>query len=339
MARPQNERPLVRLRTGQAEVVFDLGGGSLVDFHATGCPNPLGWLAPDDRDVANRPMAHFLCCDRWGPPAPGEQAAGMPFHGEATRVRWNLGTQSDREATMDASLPMAGLDIHRRARLASGDALLRVDETWVNPRPVGKIFNVVQHPTLAPPFLDASTVVDTNARKGFSQHAPLPDPERVSFDWPRARHEGTVVDLRRLGSDPRPNVTSFVIDDPVGWVVACSPSTRSLIGYAWKRADYPWFNCWRHVDERGSPLARGLEFGTTGLHQPFDVLTAKGSIFGRPLTTFLDAGATATRSYLAFNAKLPDGWTGVRSVVVRGTTVEILGRGHGALVLRGLGLD
>ncbi|MFM7320014.1 MAG: hypothetical protein ACKO5K_00640, partial [Armatimonadota bacterium] len=311
MSTPFADRPLVRLRTEHAEAVFDLGGGSLVDFHATGSVNPLGWLAPDDRDAANRPMAHFLCCDRWGQPSPGEQAAGMPFHGEATRVKWQLGSGPGRERIMGATLPMAGMEIQRRARLADGAAVLRVDETFRNVQTLGKIHNVVQHPTLGPPFLDTETVVDSNAGKGFSQHAPLPNPERTSFRWPKAVHEGATIDLRRLGSDPRPNVTSFVIDDPIGWVVACSPTTRTLIGYAWKREHYPWFNCWRHVDDAGSPLARGLEFGTTGLHQPFDVLTAKGSIFGRPLVAFLDAGASITRSYLAFTAPLPSGWTGV----------------------------
>ncbi len=329
MSTPLADRPLVRLRTEHAEAVFDLGGGSLVDFHATGAINPLGWLAPDDRDVPNRPMAHFLCCDRWGQPSPGEQAAGMPFHGEATRVPWTLGIAPPREASLMASLPISGIDILRRARLAHGAAVLRVDETFHNVRKVGKIHNVVQHPTLGPPFLDAETVVDSNAGKGFSQHAPLPDPERTSFRWPRAVHDG----------DPRPNVASFVIDDPLGWVVACSPATRTFVGYLWKREHYPWFNCWRHVDEQGKPLARGLEFGTTGLHQPFDVLVSKGTILGRPLVAFLDAGAKTTRSYLAFTGSLPDRWDGVRSVALRGTRILVVGKGGGSVQLDGFDLD
>jgi len=104
-----------------------------------------------------------------------------------------------------------------------------------------------------------------------------------------------------------------VIDAEYGWVTAITPSKGLLLGYLWKTSEYPWLNIWRHVD-KGKPLARGLEFGTTGLHQPFGVLIAKGSIFGRPLVAYLDAGESATRSYAAFLVKTPPDFAGVESV-------------------------
>src|SRR5689334_24716158 len=89
-----NGRPSTVLTTEAATVVIDLGGGSIVDFHLGGGGlNPLRWLGPGDEDQALRPMAHFLCLDRWGPPTAAELRNGMPFHGEAARVEWKqLGT-------------------------------------------------------------------------------------------------------------------------------------------------------------------------------------------------------------------------------------------------------
>jgi hypothetical protein len=81
----------------------------------------------------------------------------------------------------------------------------------------------------------------------------------------------------------------------------------------WKTAEYPWFNAWRHV-EKGKPLARGLEFGTTGLHQPFPILVAKGRIFGRSLFEYLDAGETRTKSYTCFLFQIPRDYRGAESI-------------------------
>jgi hypothetical protein len=68
--------------------------------------------------------------------------------------------------------------------------------------------------------------------------------------------------------------------------------------------------------EKGKPFARGLEFGTTGLHQPFPVLLSKGRIFGRPLFAYLDTGESAKRSYLAFLAPIPGDWQGTAEVAL-----------------------
>ena len=68
----------------------------------------------------------------------------------------------------------------------------------------------------------------------------------------------------------------------------------------------------------GRPAARGLESGNTGLHQPYPILVAKGSIFGRPIYKFLDAGETATRFYAGFLTKIPAGYNGVGAVTYSG---------------------
>lgn len=326
-------RRTIQLESPSATVVIDLGGGSITDFHlAGGGLNPLRWLGPGDEAKPFRPMAHFLCLDRWGPPSDAELKNGMPFHGEASRVEWKqLGTsevQSGRiVATMDATLPLAGLDVRRTVELSQSAAFFSVSETVTNRNKLGRVYNMVQHATIGPPFLDESTVVDSNAQQGFMQSSPLPNPEQPEIRWPEAVKNGKPIDLRRLTTDPDPNVTSFVIDGDLGWVTATNAAKGLLLGYIFKTADYPWLNIWRHV-QNAKPLARGLEFGTTGLHQPFPVLMGKPRIFGRPTFTYLDAGQSATRRYVAFLMKTPSGFSGVDRVNYRAGKLIVHERGE-----------
>lgn len=326
-------RHTVTLDGKAAQVVFDLGGGSLTKFHFQDMTlSPLNWGEAGD-PLAPRPMGHFICFDRWGPPSESEGKNGMFFHGEASRVNWNLIRPPEEkagmiEAEMEATLPMAGLTIRRRIALSKDQAVLRVWESVTNMNKLGRVYNLVQHATIGPPFLDETTQVDANARKGFMQSSPLPNPEEPPVYWPQALKDGQPVDLRRLTDDPLPSVVSFTIDQPYGWVTAGTGAKGLMIGYVWKTKDYPWLSVWRNVRD-GKPVARGLEFGTTGLHQPFPILVEKGHIFGRPLVMYLDAGQTVTRSYTAFLFKIRETFQGVDSVILDGRRLIVRQRGTG----------
>lgn len=319
------EPAAVTLANPAASLSVSLTGGVLSDFHlaGAGAVNPL------------RGLGHFLCLDRWGPPSAAEEKNGMPFHGEASKVTWKVTRPPQPrdgapEMEMTADLPLAGLSVRRTLRMRPDAALFVVREEVTNRNRLGRIYNMVQHPTIGPPFLDADTEVDASAGRGLMQSSPLPDPERPEVRWPHALLEGKPVDLRRLTDQPNPNVVSFVVTEDLGWTTACAPKQRLLLGYAWPRADYPWFNAWRHV-ENGKPAFRGLEFGTTGLHQPFPVLVKKGRIFDLPLYTYLDAGEAVTRSYAAFLVRTPEGFHGVRSVRQEGDALVIEGTAGGRI--------
>lgn len=331
-------RPTLVLETGSAKLVFDLGGGSISDFHlADHALNPLTWDSRSSDATSPRPMGHFLCLDRWGQPSAAEQRNGMPFHGEASRVTWRVvsqpSVQGDKQvAEMSASLPLAGLDVTRRIRLSRSAAYFVVTERVTNRNKLGRVYNMVQHPSIAPPFLDEHTLVDANARTGFMQSSPLPNPEQPKVEWPNATHKGQTADLRRLAGNPEPNVVSYTIEDEHGWVTASSISGGILIGYIWKTSDYPWFNAWRHA-ENGRPAARGLEFGTTGLHQPFPILVRKGRIFDRPLYAYIDSGQTEARSYAGFLFRIPKDYTGVARVTYANGRLHLLERGGRELMM------
>jgi len=327
-----NGRSSIVLEGRVAQVTVDLGGGSIVGFQFKDQRlNPLSWTS--DEPGQSHPMGHFLCLDRWGAPSDAESKNGMPFHGEASHVQWIVARQPGAaagaiEAKMAATLPMAGFKVARSLRLADGAALLRVTESVTNTNQLGRVYNMVQHPSIAPPFLDATTVVDANARKGFMQSSPLPNPEEPVVFWPQALEDSQPVNLRHLTGDHEPEVVTFVIDDEYGWVAASTAAKGLLIGYIWKTSDYPWLDIWRNA-QNGKPAARGLEFGTTGLHQPVGILVSKGKIFGRPIYAYLDAGQTSTRGYVAFLFRIPGDYRGVERVTYESGRLTLHERGTG----------
>ena len=348
------ERPGLTLQGNGARLEIDLAGGAIAGFIRSGDTtgaglNPLDWGTPKPTDTAPHAHGHFLCLDRWGPPSKAEGANGMPYHGEASSVLWHADAPPAEAsgaltAVLSARLPLAGLAVRRTVRLAPQSAFAVVREEVTNEGKLGRVYNIVQHPTIAPPFLDAATVVDCNGVRGFAQEGSMPNPEEPTTHWPDAvDRDGTRADLRHLTTDPRPAVTSFAIDADIGWVTAASPARRLLIGYLWRTRDYPWVSLWRAV-QGGHPSARGLEFGSTGLHQPFPILTRKGRIFDRPLFDYLDAKESATRSYAMFLADLPPEFRGVDRIERQGADWILVERGPGTprrvpLVTGGLSLN
>ena len=93
----------------------------------------------------------------------------------------------------------------------------------------------------------------------------------------------------------------------------------------WPRKDYPWISLWCS-SEGGAPRARGLEFGTTGLHQPFPILVKHPRIFELPTFTHLDGQpSTVSRSFCSFLAAVPKGFKGVERLLVKSDSIEVDG--------------
>jgi len=342
-------REVITLHQGEALLSIDPAGGSLADFHLAGTVNPLCWdsaihdqLDPNNQEP--RPLGHFLCLDRWGPPSIEEERQGMPYHGEASSRQWQLVTCSSSAATLKAQLPMAGLEVERSVELMTcsvkaswsfetNGAIARVRDEVKNINKLGRILNMVQHPSIAPPFLTAETRVDCNGKRGFTQ-APrgcldvLWDAER---EFPAAVTGEGVQDGRCMtgGAD---DVFSYEVNqsDSYGWVCAYTPSHRLLLGYLWPRNDYPWVSLWcssAAASQLREPRARGLEFGTTGLHQPFPILTRHPRIFGLPTFQHLDAMEMCRKSFCCFLLKVPADFRGVQTIAVTSSTLHLSEKG------------
>lgn len=317
------------LRGDVATASFSTNGGGLVEFRLNeNSINPLNWEVSQDvkekSSAANdpKPQGHFLCLDRWGAPSVAEAAKGIPFHGEASHVEWQIKRPAAvREGRIDAvmacELPLAGMQVERHVSLETTSSVLVVTEKVTNIGRMGRLYNMVQHPSIAPPFLDDSTIVDSNAQQGFSQQGPIPDSRQSANNWPQMKFDSELADLRRFegGRVDGSDVSSFVFADEAryGWVTAGNPGLKLLLGYIWQTEDYPWLNIWR-FRQKNQVAARGLEFGTTGYHQPFPILVKQHQILDRRLYEYLDLDETHQRSFLAFVSPIPDDFAGVANV-------------------------
>jgi hypothetical protein len=324
---------LLRLKGETTTAVFSTSGGGFIDFRTTRRPdiNPLNWDSEvNASELKSRPRGHFLCLDRWGAPSNAEQSSGMPFHGEAAHVRWNVvkvdSNGDSVQAKMACELPIAGLAAERSIHFPINSSVCVVTETVNNTGRLGRIYNMVQHPSIAPPFLDDTTIVDSNATFGFSQADPLPEHSSNASRWPMMKFAGEETNLRHFqsGGKDGSDVSSFVFadDTKIAWVTACNPTSGLMLGYLWRTSDFPWLNIWRYR-QQGKVVARGLEFGTTGYHQPYATLVKQHQILGRKLFEYIDVGQTQERSYVAFVAEIPVGYAGVKSIEHQDGLIQI----------------
>ena len=326
-----NERETLVLESKAAKVVIDLAGGSIIDFRINGSEmNPLTWHYSDEMDTEPRRMGHFICFDRWGPPSDQEKQNGMPFHGEASTEVWNVLqppgiSGSNVNAIMNCVLPMAGMTLKRSIMLSNYAPVFIVNEEITNNNQLGRVWNIVQHVTIAPPFLDETVVVDTNVDQGFVQADALPNPEASIVNWPDFSYQNNIVDMRRLTNNANPDVVSYVLAENTeyGWITAANPGKGLLIGYLWDREEYPWINLWRNVSQ-GKPSARGLEFGTTGLHQSYPVIMQQRTIFNTPIYSYIDSMEKVQKSYIAFLAMIPEDFKGVDTINWQDGHIELI---------------
>lgn len=314
----------------RAYVAVDGSGGAIIDFRLQGSAiNPLSFSFTEDQmpqsNKGGPPFrGHFLCLGRWGPPSEGEKKAGMPDHGHFAKIEWTC-NGLDKNIKMNAESDLEGLKVQRTIQIDEHLPLYLVTEKVTNINPLGRLYNMVQHPTLAAPFLTQATCIQCNASKGFHYQHYL-QPDKYESNWPEGLElNGTVTDLR-FCERGRSSVFSFVVADNArfGWITATSPDSNLLIGYLWKREHYPWINIWKDWDKDTIRYC-GLEFGTTGIHQPFiEILKLKKSaVFNEEIFRYIDAGEEIVKAYVSFLVECPIDFGEVEAVYVKNRSLFI----------------
>jgi hypothetical protein len=312
---------IMKLENNKAVLLVDLNGGMLHDFHLRDMGlNPLNWKI----NASHLPgfKGHFVCFDRWGPPSEGEKANGFIHHGEVSTIKWQVLAEPQKSngmltTSMTCTLPMGGLQLTRKIEMPENDPVFHVTEEIKSLNKYGRMYNLVQHVTVGPPFLDTSTIFNNNTEKGFVNKGDGSlNQDQTVIRWPEATHEGKKVSLVNF-RDPWPGLSSFIFSQDLkfGWVTATNPDKNLMLGYIFKVKDYPWINFWRSMDN-GKHEAFGMEFGTTGLHEPFPVIARQGKLLGRNIYDFIDAGEIKTKSYTAFLARVTAGYNGVENVEI-----------------------
>ncbi len=337
---PQNQPQLVipldyivSYENDQIVLGIDLIGGAYRDFHLKDKPlNPFGWTSLESQmPENNQPYTfdgHFLCTCRWGAPSQGEIKAGIPHNGEVNTQEWQVTGIEHRDGfqniTMAVKAPVEKLDVERQIIIPETGNYFVVKEKFSNNMPIGRLSNVVQHGTIAAPFLTERMIINTNATRGFDQRTNYQYLEDSCFFWPDGKMaDGAEIDLSRVTSE-KGYVTTHIFEDSIGWITALNPDANILMGYIWKTAEYPWLNVW-HMSKDGQPFVQGLEFGTTGLGQPYKLLVENNvTFFGRNSFEYIDAGETMEKTWICFMVRVPDGFVKASELLLQDKKAVIL---------------
>ena len=282
----------------------------------------------------------FVCVDGFGPVSPEERAAGLPGHGEAHTKTFTVHSErqgSETALTLHTTLPLLQENFTRTFRLADGENVVSVESELESLLAFDHPVNWAEHATIGSPFLESGvTVVDISGDRSqtrpytadIAQSDRRLDPGK-DFTWPDAPGlNGQTVNLRETPSDPHYIDHATTLLDPqreLQWATAINPKKHKLIGYLFRREEYPWIQYWGRYPENGK-FARGMEFST----QPYDVprreIITMGSMFGAPVYRWLPAKSKITTKFLVFYTTVPEGFAKVNDVRLENGRIVIVDR-------------
>jgi hypothetical protein len=311
-------------------------GGSMVEL-----------LMKDDPEKLNplQGLGHFVCVDGFGGVSAEERAAGLPGHGEAHRVPWEMVSSDKKDGTLTvtfrSALPVVQETFLRTIRMVDRERVIYIESELESLLGFDRPVNWGEHATIGGPFLEqGKTVTEMSARRGMTRSYAsevIPPPNRHNladfreFTWPMAPTvDGTLMDVRIAP------VTTPVIDhttslmDPTRrlvFVSAFHPGKRAVFGYVFRREEYPWTQIWDSYPGGGRASYRGLEFAT----QPFDLprreVIQANSMFDTPTYRWLPAKSKIASSFVMFYTRTPEGFTRVDDVVLADGKLRIEDRG------------
>ena len=257
---------------------------------------------------------HNLCLDIFGGPSDEEARAGLPVHGEASNVDYDVQAQGTA-LTARAGLRLAMLEVERRLELRGRAVWIR--ETVRNTGGVDRPIGWTQHVTLGPPFLQPGRTEfrASMTRSRVFESAFGTDDYLVAgadFDWPDApRIGGGTVDLQRFTSAAVSDAYTAHLADPGradAFFVAFSPAARLAFGYVWRRPDFPWMGIWEENLSRASApwnrrtMTRGMEFGVSPFPESRRAMVERGRLFDTPAYRWVPAGSEVSVEYWCVTA-------------------------------------
>lgn len=333
-------RPVLVLSNDKLALTVRSQGGAMVRL-----------LMKDDRDQVSplhAGLGHFVCVDGFGPVSPEERKAGLPGHGEANRIPWEMVSPERKANTLtvsfSATLPLVQEIFRRTIRLVDGENVIYVESELESLLAFDRPINWGEHGTIGPPFLElGKTVVEMSSKRGMtrsheSQTEKLPHRLASSkeFTWPMARGvNGELIDVRPAPATPPIGDHTTSLMDPsrrLVFVTAFHPGKRLLFGYVFRREEYPWTQLWEFYPG-GEKLARGLEFAV----QPFDMprrdVIQANSLFDTPAYRWLPAKSKIGSAFLMFYTRTPDGFHKVDDVTLTSGKLLIDDRTAGKTII------
>lgn len=344
------EQPALALSNGALDLTILPQGASLARLTLAGSSESPLWdplRMAQETGAANAKFSpitgHFVCVDGFGQPSREERAAGLQGHGEAHSQMFEQ-THAAKDGkistvTLAAKLPIVQENFTRTFRMVDGENVIYVESQLENLLAFDRPVNWAEHVTIGSPFLESNmTVVDVSGTR--SQTRPYqgggngPTQRRLvsgkDFTWPMAPGlDGKTIDIRFAPENPHYLDHATTLLDPTRnlvWVTALHPGKRLLLGYVFKRAEYPWVQYWGNYPPTGK-FARGIEFST----QPYDVsrrdAVSTSSMFDTPTYRWLPAKSKIESRFLLFYTRVPEGFRKVDDVRVEGGKIVIEDRG------------
>jgi hypothetical protein len=272
---------------------------------------------PESRLLAGI-VGHNLCFDFFGPPSDAEAAAGLTVHGEASVADWDV-SAAPAELRAVVELPGAGMRVERTLRLNPRSQVVVINECAENLTAVDRPVGWTQHVTLGPPFLaKGKTMVHMPATRSkvlAEKFAPGHDRFRrgAEFDWPIAPlASGGSADLRvTVDTAVSGAYTAHLMSRAVehAYFTAYNPDLKTVFGYIWRRADFPWLGIWEENHSRKQPpwdgktFTRGMEFGVSPFPEPRRAMVERGSLFGERGFRWIPARSRVMIEYGLFIAE------------------------------------
>ena len=316
--------------------------------------NPLwnpGRMARELAQAAGKPApqtrsagGHFVCVDGFGPTSAEERAAGLGGHGEARAQNYEVKSSKDGRTavvSMTAKLPIVQEMFTRTVRMVDGENVIYVESQLESLLGFDRPANWGEHATIGSPFLAVGeTVVDlSGSRSRVRDFDAIQNPDGITvqrlmpdkdFTWPMAPTlEGKTTDMRITPPTPHyiDHVTTLM--DPtrqLEWVTAINTKKNLIIGYIFKREEYPWLQTWGNYPPT-EKMSRGLEFAS----QPYDVPRRQTiepePLFHTPMYRWLPAKSKIGTSFLMFYAHVPAGFDKVDDVRLENGQITIQGHG------------
>jgi hypothetical protein len=325
-------RPVVTISNDKLSLALRAVGGSMVRL-----------VLKDDSGQLNpfEGLGHFVCVDGFGPVSKEEEAARLPGHGEAHRVPWDVVSSGKEDGTLtvqfSAALPLVHENFRRTLRLVDGESVIYIESELESLLAFDRPINWGEHATISGAFLEpGKTVTDMSATRAMtrsyeSEAVDPPDHHNLAdfkeFKWPMAPTvTGTLVDMRISPTiAPVMDQTTSLMDPSrrLAYVTALHPERKALLGYVFRREEYPWIQIWDSYPGGGRRSYRGMEFAV----QPFDLprrdVIQTNSMFDTPTYRWLPAQSRITSSFIVFYTRTPDGFSQVDDVRLEKDAIAI----------------
>ena len=344
-------RPALILHNEKIELTILTRGATLANLVLRDDPEKLSPYWNTDRALKpNGPppsplsgsIGHFLCLDGFGAPSDEEAAAGIPFHGEASRQQFETVTGTATTIQLKARLPLAQEDITRTITLIDGENVVYVNTEVESLLAIDHPISWAEHATTGPPFLSpGQTIIDLPATKCRVRPQKAGSTGKLAygkdFVWPMGPlTKGGTVNLTTVPANEISLDLASCIVDPArtyGYVTVLRPDKHLIFGYVFRREEFPWLMSWMNYSG-DARAARGFEFST----QPFDVSHRETvdahEMFGTPTYKWLPAKAKLHASFLLFYSEAPDGFENVTDVKLDGGQLQVLDKSGRVITLK-----